>query len=65
MAPYTPGFNPLFLDIRLAALRTDKYTFDVMHFPHFLHRTSEVAVRIAQVDAGMQGERDQQKFLRG
>jgi hypothetical protein len=56
MAPDAPGFNPLFLNIGLATLGTDEHAFHIVHFPDFLHTASTVAVRIAQVVAGLQGK---------
>jgi hypothetical protein len=32
-----PFFNPLFLHIRLPALRAHKHAFDIMHFPRLFH----------------------------
>jgi hypothetical protein len=37
MASDTPCFNPFFLHIRLAALRTHKYSLNVVNFSNFFH----------------------------
>lgn len=33
----SPFFDPLFLHVRLPALRADKHAFDIVHFPYFFH----------------------------